>query len=195
MRYHKTSNLISRRLQFEDIVFEVSGGSKGQPVGRALFISQQILNAFNKDVICASFCKLLRANKNILHPYLFYLHLLNIYTNGKIDQYQVQSTGITNFKFEQFLNNEILVIPPTALQEKFCELALPMINLTQVLGARNANLRRTRDLLLPKLISGKTDVETLDIDIPDIPEPEAQQEMATVVQPEPIDASQLALLF
>jgi len=32
------------------------------------------------------------------------------------------------------------------------------------LRTKNTNLRTTRDLLLPKLISGKLDVEDLDID-------------------------------
>lgn len=34
----------------------------------------------------------------------------------------------------------------------------------RVLLAKNTNLRRTRDLLLPKLISGAQDVSKLDID-------------------------------
>ena len=38
-RYHKNSNLSSRRLEINDIVFEVSGGSKGQPVGRSVLIN------------------------------------------------------------------------------------------------------------------------------------------------------------
>ncbi len=33
------------------------------------------------------------------------------------------------------------------------------------LKAKNANLRQTRDLLLPKLISGEVDVEGLDIHV------------------------------
>ena len=34
----------------------------------------------------------------------------------------------------------------------------------QSLRSKNDNLRQTRDLLLPKLISGKIDVSDLDID-------------------------------
>lgn len=33
-----------------------------------------------------------------------------------------------------------------------------------ILGIQDGNVRTTRDLLLPKLISGKLDVEDLDID-------------------------------
>jgi type I restriction enzyme S subunit len=36
----------------------------------------------------------------------------------------------------------------------------------EVLEQKNANLRRTRDLLLPRLISGEVDVSGLDIDVP-----------------------------
>jgi len=42
----------------------------------------------------------------------------------------------------------------------------PMSDAIQVYSRQNANLRTTRDLLLPKLISGELDVSAL-------PEPEA----------------------
>jgi type I restriction enzyme S subunit len=38
-----------------------------------------------------------------------------------------------------------------------------------MLDLKNCNLRQTRDLLLPKLISGQLDVEDLDIDIGEPP--------------------------
>lgn len=164
LRFHKKSNLESRRLQAGDIVFEVSGGSKGQPVGRALFVSEQLLNVFGKDVICASFCKLIRCNIDIIYPELIYLHLIDIYNDGRINQYQVQSTGITNFKFGVFLENELIIVPDSLRQKLFIEIIQPVFDLIQNLGLRNANLRQTRDLLLPKLISGELDVSELDID-------------------------------
>lgn len=59
-----------------------------------------------------------------------------------------------------------LVVPspePVSQFEKTVQpLALQILNLQR----KNANLRRTRDLLLPKLISGELDVSGLDIDIP-----------------------------
>jgi type I restriction enzyme S subunit len=160
LRYHKKPNIASRKLQSEDIVFEVSGGSKGQPVGRALFVSSQLLKGFDKDVICASFCKLLRVNRELLLPYLIYLHLARIYSNGQINKYQVQSTGITNFKFEHFLHDEKVLVPAIIFQKKFESLVMYIFDSIQNLGTRNINLRRTRDLLLPKLISGEIDVSS-----------------------------------
>jgi type I restriction enzyme, S subunit len=39
----------------------------------------------------------------------------------------------------------------------------PLFYNVYVLAQKNANLRKTRDLLLPKLISGEVDVEGLEI--------------------------------
>ena len=39
-RYHKASNMKSRELKIGDIVFEVSGGSKDQPLGRAYLLTR-----------------------------------------------------------------------------------------------------------------------------------------------------------
>lgn len=63
--------------------------------------------------------------------------------------------------FRKFL----VLLPPMELQEKFNELIKPMCNLCIKVVKENMNLRQIRDLLLPKLISGKIDVSELDIDI------------------------------
>jgi type I restriction enzyme, S subunit len=165
LRYHTDSNIRSRRLVANDLVFEVSGGSKGQPVGRCLFVSDRLLRRFDGDVICASFCKLIRANHSQLAPELLYQFLLQCYTDGTIEKYEVQSTGIKNFKFTVFLDSESLAVPPSKVQESFVTHVRPIMDAVHVLGKKTELLRSTRDLLLPKLISGQLDVEELDIDI------------------------------
>ena len=47
---------------------------------------------------------------------------------------------------------------------KILKLVIGMIGLMM---KKNATLRRTRDLLLPKLISGEVDVSELDIHVPE----------------------------
>jgi type I restriction enzyme S subunit len=162
LRYHKKSNLASRVLEPWDIVFEVSGGSKGQPVGRSLLIHPKVLSAFGGDVMCASFCKLLRPKTSRIGVAHLYQYLLEIYSNGIIDKYQVQSTGITNFKFAVFLEDAKLAVPPEDIRDKFEQLCRPILDTVFVLGRKNANLRETRDLLLPKLVSGEVSVENLE---------------------------------
>ena len=152
VRFHKKSNHTSRELKEGDIVLEVAGGSKGQPVGRALFVSDYIIKSLPK-VICASFCKLLRPNKNLLLSELFYLYLDMMYQTGEIEQYQVQSTGISNFQFKQFCEDRQFVIPNTELQKK-----LSLNVYIDKIGNNKKQIQtltELRDTLLPPLISGK----------------------------------------
>jgi len=48
-----------------------------------------------------------------------------------------------------------LLIPPADLMAGFVWTVSPMFSTLKVLTAKNANLRHTRDLLLPRLISGE----------------------------------------
>ena len=102
-RFHSPSNLRSRRLKAGDIVFEVSGGSKGQPVGRSLLITPELLNGLEGDVICASFCKRIEPDPDQVGSELLYLSFVEGYESGEIEQYQVQSTGISNFKWTEYI--------------------------------------------------------------------------------------------
>ncbi len=158
LRYHKKSNFESRQLTSGDIVFEISGGSKEQPVGRAALISEQFLRGKEYPMICASFCRLIRADRRKILPELLLLHLQKIYDSMEIIKYQTQSTGITNFKFTLFLETEKLLSISPQLQEQFADVVLPFFHLIATLGKMNENLKTTRDLLLPKLISGEIDV-------------------------------------
>ncbi len=157
-RYHKVSNLKSRKLKEGDIVFEVSGGSKGQPLGRSLLITNTLLSEFDSNVMCASFCKLMRVDQEITLPELLYLEIMEMYDDRRIMKYQVQSTGISNFKFSFFLEDLNVLIPPKEIQDKFAKIVRPLFSKIHLLGKKNTRLKETRDLLLPKLISGKVGV-------------------------------------
>ena len=51
--------------------------------------------------------------------------------------------------------------PPNSLQKRFGALAHPMRTAVNTLSKQTENLRRTRDLLLPRLLSGQVDIEAL----------------------------------
>jgi len=59
-----------------------------------------------------------------------------------------------------------VIIPPYPLQNEFSRIISDRNSLLQNLEQQNTNLRRTRDLLLPKLISGEVDVENIDVQMP-----------------------------
>ena len=158
-RYHKTSNYKSRQLQDGDIVLEISGGTSEQPVGRTILITQEMINRFEEGkVICASFCKLVRLKKEIISPYYFYFWMRYLYDTRIIDRYQLQSTGIINFKFEAFLKKGILMLPPKDLMLSFEEQMVPLFKEMNQLAMQNQLLTRQRDLLLPRQMSGKLEV-------------------------------------
>lgn len=57
-----------------------------------------------------------------------------------------------------------VIVPPTELVHEFDYHVDPAVNEIEILLRKNKNLRNTRDLLLPKLISGRLDVEELDFE-------------------------------
>ena len=57
-----------------------------------------------------------------------------------------------------------LALPPHGLREEFSSVVDPLVRLAVNLASQNTNLRVTRDLLLPRLVSGAVDVSDLDID-------------------------------
>lgn len=77
----------------------------------------------------------------------------------------VGSTGQTELSRAR-ISDTLILLPTRPLQDQFGKLVQPIRQLAVRLQAKNANLRTTRDLLRPKLISGELDVSAM-------PEPEA----------------------
>ncbi|MGB3759624.1 MAG: restriction endonuclease subunit S [Rivularia sp. (in: cyanobacteria)] len=57
-----------------------------------------------------------------------------------------------------------IIYPDSTLVSKFELFVKPFFRNVEILTVKNTNLRKTRDLLLPKLISGEIDVEKLEIE-------------------------------
>jgi len=164
-RFHTPSNLRTRRLQVGDIIFEVSGGSKGQPVGRTLLVSHGLISTLDGgDVICASFCKRVCPDVDGYGSELLYLSFLEGYEDGEIEQFQVQSTGISNFKWTEYLQQVRRVVPPESLRTRFKVTASSLFDQIAILGKQRSNLRNTRDLLLPKLLSGDVNFKAVNVE-------------------------------
>ena len=152
VRYTSEKKLATRKLEDGDIVLEVSGGSKDQPTGRALYLTNAILNQFDCPVEPASFCRLLRPDTKELGV-LLGQHLTYIYDQGKTWEYQNQSTGIANFQTTHFLATELVAVPSNGVLLAFVAFVRPMIDRMQPTQAQT--LATLRDTLLPRLISGQ----------------------------------------
>ena len=124
--------------------------------GKVAIIEKEI------DAVFASYLIRLKLISNRLSPYyLFYTMLDRRYQNYI---YGV-STGTTRKSASAgVITNFTLVIPAGEVRNRF-EIAIASLRKTlNNLLEKNTNLRQTRDLLLPKLISGEVDVSELDID-------------------------------
>lgn len=159
-RFHKMSNYKSRQLYDGDIILEISGGTAEQPVGRSVLVTQELINRFEEGkVICASFCKLIRLKKDVVSPYFFYYWMKYLYDTRIIDRFQLQSTGIINFKFEYFLRKGLVMLPSKPIMDEFDKHIIPVFHEINKLAQQNELLAKQRDLLLPRLMSGKLEVK------------------------------------
>ena len=95
--------------------------------------------------------------KSPISTNFLYLFMSNVAISGYI-------TGTAQPKInQQNLNRIPVIFSPQSLLEKFNQMIEPNFDKITTLNLKNANLRQTRDLLLPKLISGEIDVSNLDI--------------------------------
>lgn len=91
----------------------------------------------------------------------FLFHALD----DRMPQFRQRAQGTTMRHIKRAALSEVQVVVPSAeVRGRFVEAVDPMHRLLEALAAQNANLRSTRDLLLPKLVSGEIDVSDLDID-------------------------------
>ncbi len=58
-----------------------------------------------------------------------------------------------------------VILPPPEVLKDFTKIVADKLSQILTVARKSQNLRTTRDLLLPKLISGKLDVEDLNIDV------------------------------
>ena len=75
---------------------------------------------------------------------------------------RADSATVLNLKNEHIYEHQVLISSPDILSI-FIQNIEPIIKKVQNLESKNINLRKTRDLLLPRLISGEIDVENLAI--------------------------------
>ncbi|MDE2043440.1 MAG: hypothetical protein KGJ05_10225, partial [Alphaproteobacteria bacterium] len=118
-----------------------------------------LLGHFDQAVIAASFCKLYRPIDMTLGPIL-YLHMKRQFENDEMPYFQnVAANGIANFQSQRYLSESSIALPSDEnLLSRMSEVLRALIDTT--LSDQIRCLRATRDLLLPKLISGEIDVST-----------------------------------
>ncbi len=158
-RFHKKSNLAPRKLQDCDIIFEVSGGSRDEGVAKTGLVTTHLLARFGDDVMCASFCKLLRLTNKKLAPLAFH-HFRLLRKVGATEIFEIRgASSIINFNWQAFLKFEKILVPNEFLIDAFEEKAMQYHVAISNYAHQNALLKEARDLLLPRLMTGMIDID------------------------------------
>lgn len=117
VRYEKDSKVNSVALRTGDIVLENSGGTDSRPTGRTVFVTNELIDAYDCPVIPASFCRLLRFDNRANSEFVYYW-LQEMYSAGRTWGYQNRSTGLSNFQYKVFADSELLPDLPIEVQSK-----------------------------------------------------------------------------
>ena len=148
----KTHKLLKRsQLQENDILFSIAGA-----IGRVTNVPKRFLPANTNQALA-----IIRSTDLSITRYLYRTLRSPEFLNYSLER--VVQTAQANVSLS-VLSAAPVIIPVEAVLDDFNKHLIPITNLVDMLREKNANLRQTRDLLLPKLISGEIDVSELDID-------------------------------
>jgi len=116
----------------------------------------------NIDAIFGSYLIRIKIKNGMDPYYLFYFFLS--------DKYQSYITGASTGTTRKSASAAVItginiLLPNKNILEQFAELIIPLRKLLNTLLEKNINLQQTRDLLLPKLISGELDISDSNIAI------------------------------
>ncbi|WP_210411225.1 restriction endonuclease subunit S [Pseudarthrobacter sp. NIBRBAC000502771] len=153
-RFIKPNSLRRRQLANLDLVVEMSGGSPTQSTGRAVLITDALLNRLNLPLSSSNFCRIVRLG-NAKNAYVVYALLRDSWSRGEFFQYENGSTGIKNLAFSDYCAAKEVPMPSDVELNDFNQFAGGVFLTMQSIGEESAHLIRTRDTLLPQLMSGK----------------------------------------
>jgi len=147
----ETHALLRRsQLAKDDILYSIAGA-----IGRVTLVPERVLPANTNQALA-----IIRSSDPLFVPYL-YLNIRSLeFVNFSLGR--VVQTAQANVSLS-VLSAAPVAFPPGGLLQLLANTVGPMLGQIDCLLTKDSNLRRTRDLLLPKLISGELDVSDLDI--------------------------------
>lgn len=119
----------------------------------------------NEEVVILSSIAILRPNIQEIQPYFFALTLKQDSVKNMMTGF-VSGSALPRIILKAFKEMKILV-PQNSVMEQFENIIKPVYKNIRTLLDTISNLTSTRDRLLSRLLSGKIDVENLDIKFPD----------------------------
>lgn len=142
-----THALLGRsQLANQDILFSIAGA-----IGRIALVSRRLLPANTNQALA-----IIRLSEPVLVPYILQVLRSSEFLN--FSKGHIVQTAQANVSLS-VLRAAPVVLPPRALLTTFGRMIQPMYDLVDALTNKIENLRRTRDLLLPRLLPGQIKAE------------------------------------
>lgn len=139
------SKVEKKKLQFEDIILEKSGGTEKTPVGRVVYCDKTIEN----DVyLCNNFTQAMRVNKQIALPRYIFYYMWFCHYSGKTELLQNKTTGIRNLQVKAYMNEEI-ELPNLEQQKKIVD---KLDKIADCVNNRKSQLEKLDELVKSRFI-------------------------------------------
>lgn len=122
IRYISEKIAERKSLQPNDILIETAGGTKEQPTGRTVFLKPRIFEKASLPITCASFSRFLRVNPQLAVPEYIYWYLQFLYQTGKMEQHQIQHTGVSRFQYTRFAQSVNIPLPSYSTQQRIVDI-------------------------------------------------------------------------
>ena len=162
IRYILEKNYKNKKLDPNNIIIEISGGSPTQSTGRTAFITKSILDMYDSPLLCTNFCRAIETKSDILAPFV-YLNLKLMYDDDIFFNWENGTTGIKNLALNDLLNNLKVKTPDEMMLKNFYLLFNNIMNKISNNSNENIKLEQLRDTLLPKLMNGEIDLDNIEI--------------------------------
>ena len=147
----ETHGLLKRsQLLANDVLFSIAGA-----IGRVAIVPDRFLPANTNQALA-----IIRPSDLSLVSFLYQTLSSSTFLNYSLER--VVQTAQANVSLS-VLSSAPIIMPAKSVLTDFSRNLAPIIGLIDRLRAKNCSLRTTRDLLLPKLISGEIDASDLDI--------------------------------
>lgn len=113
-------HLVARKaLEADDILIETAGGTAKQSTGRTALVTNEFLaSRGGRPVLCSSFARHLRLDRDKVHPVYLYYVLQALYASGYMGVFNLQHTGVARFQFTAFRTKTRLTLHENAAQPK-----------------------------------------------------------------------------
>jgi len=149
-RYVKESQLPTRIMSPEDVLLAASGVG---PSGRSLWVSDKLIRDVyeGSPVVYSNFVKRLRTT-SVFHAVYIDRVLYEMHKDNSIWDF-IDGTSVPNLDMNGLLQGLDVLLPPVKVLTAYFRLVKPVYE--KLYNQESRFLSRTRDALLPKLLSGK----------------------------------------